>query len=145
MKIVATAFGLDQHNSTGCPAELGAEVIRQHLKLFNRTDIHALAVLVFRVVVIRDAVGLKGRGARACAIKGGGTAARQREVVLTAGGVCLKSGNDAEQLPEITADDRNGPDKFLTYRAADLSTRGIDDRSDIRDSNRLLSTRHGDI
>src|SRR4030095_13255261 len=64
VKFVRAALGLNQDNRSSAPAKLRREMFRQHLKFLNRADVYALAILVLRVVVVGDPIGLKGRSAR---------------------------------------------------------------------------------
>src|SRR5688572_12842439 len=63
VQAVCARLRLDQHHRAITTTKLRGEVICNHLKFFNRRQRHALTILVFRRVVVVNAVNLERRSA----------------------------------------------------------------------------------
>src|SRR5262249_45440798 len=64
MNSIRTRLGLHQHDRAVTATEFGGEVVADNLELFDRGQRRALAMLIFRRIVVVDAVDLERRAAR---------------------------------------------------------------------------------
>src|SRR5687768_12121081 len=89
---VRSGFGLDQNYSSVAPPEFRCKSVADDLKFFYRRKRGTLSVLIFRRIVIVDAVYLKCCASRSGTIEINGGAGRGGRIILCRARILLKPG-----------------------------------------------------
>jgi len=69
VNFIRSLFSLHENNRTVTASEFGCEIVSQNLEFFNRGKRSSLTILIFRRIIVIDAVDLKRRAARSRSVE----------------------------------------------------------------------------